>query len=241
MKEKKSFLKKLKGLFIKETNDDRIKDEINKLCSKGLLPILTLSIISIMIKVLVFHKSIGSIDLEIAGIVGAIVIVFGYAIYYKIPILNSNDENILKIQYSHRMKAFYFVFWLYIFGDFIKILVSPDYDRGNSGLRYLIWFLVAMSLCFQMISKGLLTLGSGKNKEKNQKNLKYMYIFTAPLYGLFMAREKFFTSDPDIWGGIIAVLCHGLLWGVLSYFLMKSFYKNSEKNADKLLEDIDEE
>ncbi len=241
MKEIKPVLKKIKGLFIKEVKDDRIKEETNKLYSKGLLPILILSVISIILKLLVFDKSIWAIDLEIVGIMGAIIIVIGYALYYKIPLLNSKDENILKIQYSHRTKAFFFVFFLYIIGDFIKISVLPDYDLETMGTRFLIWFLVVMPLTGLSVKKGLMTQGVGKKKEKAQKQLKYSYMIASPLFGIFMAREDLFTSDADIIKGLLTALGYGLIWGIFSYFLMKKYYKNSEKNADKLLEDIDEE
>lgn len=220
-----------------ENGDERIQNEISTLAAK-LYPLIILLTIIVCCYKLVFLK------LEYTQCISeyvAIIFSLGYYIVRVkqagLTITYGKDEYLRGIQNKYLCHSFYIAFFAIIWGEFIIFFFIDTQMKMHSLLYILIWIIPATIFTYKILMKGLMLLGTKKTAKTVTKKFKRNTIIGSLFYGIMMNWKWLIVDNSFQPIGIIHVLISSLLWGIPFYWIMKTMFQISEKQANKTLDE----
>ncbi|MCC5424158.1 DUF6773 family protein [Clostridium botulinum] len=223
----------------KKLKDERIVKEANKVIAPMYVLILVLTCIGAIIKYIFFNQEISNYILELVATIGAMGYLIFISIINHIPIFSSEDQCIRELQNKYRTYSFNICFWVYVFGEFILLLIQGEEFYKIVGFYFLIWFIPSIIITRKLIKKGLFVWGSKKREKNGMKSFRKHCILGSLFYGIFMKWDSVWKDGTFNPKGILYILGMAVFWGMPFYFIMKLLISNSEKNSDKELEEAE--
>ncbi|OPD19527.1 hypothetical protein AL710_13630 [Clostridium botulinum] len=223
----------------KKLKDERIVKEANKVIAPMYVLILVLTCIGAIIKYIFFTQEISNYILELVATIGAMGYLIFISIINHIPIFSSEDQCIRELQNKYRTYSFNICFWVYVFGEFILLLIQREEFYKIVGFYFLIWFIPSIIITRKLIKKGLFVWGSKKREKNGMKSFRKHCILGSLFYGIFMKWDSVWKDGTFNPKGILYILGMAAFWGMPFYFIMKLLIFNSEKNSDKELEEAE--
>lgn len=222
--------RKNKGL-----KDERIMKESNKLSAKMYYVIVITTIISLVIKIackLPFYVYI----LEVIALMASLIYVLAGEMKKGILFIREKDEDLQAIHEEVLAKAMMIAFDIIIFGDLIFIFFAKQYFFWS--LSYIaIWFIPALIITIASIKNGWIIWGGKKRETEGKQNLKKRVAIGALGYGVIVGIPFLYKDGAFHPEGILWMLVLAAAWGILFYVAFAFIMKVSEKKADKILKE----
>jgi hypothetical protein len=158
---------------------------------------------------------------------------------YNLRLFTRYDDEVLKeVKRSILSKCGMICYWIIIAGEFI--LFFAEYIKTIDVLLYLIvWMIPALVITVYSIKHGLLLWGGAKRKELGKDALAKRTFIGALFFGVIMGGPQLYSQGTFHAIGILAILGYALGWGIPFYFVFKLFVNSGEKNADKLVKEVE--
>lgn len=216
---------------MKKINDERIKQEENRVNSKmyGLMMILML--IGVVIK-LCMGMSWKAYILETICFVVTIPFVMINMLRKGILFVKATDACLKGIKESILANALMICFWVIITGELLLMLM--DESNINICCLYLpVWIIPALIVTIYSIKKGLLIWGGNRRKIEGRTAFKKRVAIGALFYGIIMRLPYLYEKSTFHPEEILWIMGMAFLWGIPFYLVMNLLIDISEKRADK--------
>lgn len=224
----------------KRFKDERIEKESDRLSAVMyiyMVSVLTVMLIGKLVIGIAFQRYIIEV---LCLITSSIYMIFSLK-KYNLRLFASYDDEILKeVKRSILSKCGMICFWIIIVGEFI--LFYMEYLKTIDIVLYLIvWMTPALVITVYSIKHGLLLWGGTKRKASGKNELAKRTFIGALFFGVIMGGPQLYREGAFHGNGLLAILGYALGWGIPFYFVFKLFVNTGEKNADKLVNEIESE
>lgn len=222
--------------MLKKFNDERIKKELEKLNASLYLLIIILTVLLMFIKYFFVTKNSYLFSLEIISIVSSLGYLIVRSIVVGIPLYKSTDYAIIEIQRRFRAHSMMICFFIYIFGEFLLIVLFPQYTV-IAALYFPIWMIPSIIMTIYAVKNGLFILGSKKREELALSKFKRNTIWGSLIFGIFCGWDYLWEDGSFQPTGILWCLGMAFSWGILFYIIMRLLLIKSEKNSNRIIDD----
>lgn len=216
--------------------DERIEKKSNALAAKLLPVMLVLQAIVLIVKVVLGGWAFCLLDvlgLLMGGVFAAVLLTMK-------GVWRAQDEAQRELRDGVLSKAFLWMFVVLIVGEFVLFMIDMD---------NVFWYAPTLVVCFvpsvvftvRMLREGGLTWGSAKAEKTGKAGLMRSTALGALFFGAVMGWDKCFVDGAFEPAGLLYVLGMAAGWGVLFYLMMTLMLKIGGKQADKLVEQADED
>lgn len=216
--------------------DERIEKRSNTLAAQMLPVMLALQLIVLVVKIALgglAYCLLDSIALAVGGVFAAVMLTVK-------GVWRAEDEALRDIRDRVLSRAFLWMFVVLLVGELVCMLLDPDHILWYAP-TLLVWFVPAFIYSSRMLHEGGLTWGGAKAEKKGKATLMRSTALGALFFGVVMGWDKCFVDGKFVPAGLLDVLGMAAGWGVLFYGLMVLVFMLGGKQADKLVEQAEDE
>ncbi len=230
----------------KQIKDERIEKESQKATAVAFY-VITLELLICLVVKLVLAEPWYNVTLELLCLVAGC----GYAVIKKlvdgVPFFKTEDEALKEISNRILTKAFTIQFVLLVFGELVYMFALTGGENAGWSkemtwlmIYLIIWVIPGSVFTVLAIKRGWLIWGSKKQETVGKKELAKRTAIGSLFFGLVMGAPELVKDGVFQPKGLLVVFGMAVTWGILFYVMFAGMIKFSEKNADKSVEEKEE-